>query len=282
MTDTISCDTSEFQPAVSDSYPHKWYIFRACDGTYRDPKFLANYAWAEHAAVTGKITGYTIYCVYRPGVDVFSVVRDMVGSPSEHLTVLIDVESWRGQITGNQSRRINRLARQFAKWLGSKQRVLGYGNQGDLVSLYPRRLSWLRLIVAAYTSTQPQVPNMIGWQYTDGSSNWPTQPGLPRSSPPFGNCDHNVFPGLTPLALANELGVGPQVKEPHVSVFNVGLLRAAIFGGKYATKPLRDKYPRLARPVGLRDQVDQHETTIRKLEAAIAVLEKSPAHKAKP
>jgi hypothetical protein len=208
VTDTIACDVSYYQREVDNTYPHGWLIFRACDGTFRDSKYKANLSWAEHAALTGKLTGFTAYVVFRPGVDVLSVIKSMTASPSRFMTVMIDIESWQGQIRGDYSAAITKLATDLAGWLGDKRRVLAYGNQGDLANIYPRRPDWLKLVVAGYGSQRPSVHNMIGWQYSDGSSRWPVPSGYPRSSKPFGNCDHNVFPGYSPAQLAAALGVG--------------------------------------------------------------------------
>jgi hypothetical protein len=290
MTDTLACDVSYYQAAADDSYPHPWLIFRVCDGTFRDPKFALNRVWAEKACRSGKLVGYTVYCVYRPGVDVFSVVQSMVGKPSKHVTVMVDVESWSGQIRGDHSSDITALVNKLAKWLGTAQRVLAYGNQGDLASIYPHRPDWLRLVVAAYSSVKPDVHNMIGWQYSDGTDRWPLPAGLPRSSKPFGNCDHNIFPGLTPAQLAAELGVGTQHKhqhqeEPKVSLISAAKLSRAIeVGGQYATAKLKKRFPTMVREEGVRAQVDRVEkdekqtaSLVAKLSAEVEALKKGAA-----
>jgi hypothetical protein len=208
MSGVITVDVSEFQRPVTDSYPHDWFSFRVCDGTYVDRNAAKNLAWARKAAKAGKIAGYTCYCVYRPNTPTLQTVMRVIGQPDDHVTVMVDVESWGGAIRGDHSQAITALANGLGEWLGDRRRVLAYGNHGDLVSLYPTRPSWLRFIVAGYGTQQPAFPNMIGWQYSDGDSRWPTPNGLPRKTRPFGNCDHNVFPSLTAAELAEQLGVG--------------------------------------------------------------------------
>lgn len=266
MTDTIACDISYYQPVVDDTYPHKWLIFRACDGTFRDPHFAANYKWCRKAVKTGRLTGFTVYAVYRPGVDIVSTVQSMVGKPGRHLTVMVDVESWNGEITGDHSVEITDVVKRFADWLGSRDRVLAYGNRYDLAALYPTRPDWLRLVVASYGSEEPDVPHMVAWQYSQGLSTDPLPPGLPRSSRPFGDCDHNIFPGLAPSRVADTLGVGLHKKEPSVSIIStLQVLRGAVVGGKYATARLRKKYPKMVNNVGLVERVAHLEAQVRAL-----------------
>jgi hypothetical protein len=214
---TFATDTSYYQRPVDDSYPHRWVIFRGCDGTFVDPLFSVNYAWACKAAAAGKIAGFTVYAVYRPGIDIVQQIRGIVGVPDKHMTVMIDVESWGGQIGGNHSGAITSLAEGFAAWLGSRKRVLAYANRGDFAQLYPSRPSWLKLVVAGYSSVQPVFSNMIGWQYSDGEARWSVPAGYPRSSPPFGACDHNVFPFHTPQQLAVALGVAEASHDTEIS-----------------------------------------------------------------
>lgn len=210
---TFACDVSYFQHLADDSYPHPWLIFRAADGTFIDPNCAANYRWAKAAARAGKLVGYTAYIVYEPGVDLLAQLKKALGNkPDEFLTVMIDVERWGGKITGNHSPEINREADRIAAWLGDRKRVLVYANSGDFAALFPKRDRWLHLILADYTAVPPHLQHVlahaIGWQYTDGSGNYPAPDGYPTSSAPFGHCDHNVFPNHTPTQLAAALGVG--------------------------------------------------------------------------
>lgn len=215
---TVWSDVSYYQNPLNDSYPHRWVSIRACDGTFIDPNFAQNHAWVRNAAKAGKIAGYTVYCVYRPGVDVLAVLKQQIPKPDKYLTVMVDVESWDRQVAGNHSAEITALCRSIADWLGSRKRVLAYGNQNDLAELFPHRPDWLRLVVAGYGSQRPDVPGMIAWQYTDGSGRFPMPAGLPDSSPPFGACDHNIAPDYNPQELAAALGVGKVIPPAPVPV----------------------------------------------------------------
>jgi hypothetical protein len=199
-------DVSEFQDAVSNAYTRDWLSFRVCDGTYHDHKVGTNLPWSKKAASSGRLTGFIGYCVYRPGVDTFGTYKAIVGAPHPKHVAMIDVESWGGAIRGDHSAAITALANQLAAWLGSKKRVIAYGNAGDLASIYPHRPSWLKVIVASYGPNRPSLPGMIGWQYTDGSTRYGVPAGYPRSSAPFGACDHNAF-DMTSAQLATTLGI---------------------------------------------------------------------------
>jgi hypothetical protein len=104
---------------------------------------------------------------------------------------MIDVESWGGAITGDRSAEINALADKLATRQGARERVWGYANRNDYATIWPHRPAWLGLVVASYGGSKPASPGpgpLIGWQYTNGQ--WDV-PGLPKSSKPFGACDHN-------------------------------------------------------------------------------------------
>lgn len=175
-------DVSYYQPVVNDSYEHPVLCVRSNDGTYRDPKFPDNFAWAKRAIAAGKLSFLIVYCVWRPNWEqTADTMIDMIGTPPHPRVVcMIDVESWGGQITGNQSDGINRLYWRLADWLGDKRRVIGYGNQGDLRSLWPTRPDGIQLVVAAYGGPPPKFPGMIAHQYSDN-----------EPCGPFGTCDMN-------------------------------------------------------------------------------------------
>jgi hypothetical protein len=122
---------------------------------------------------------------------------DMVGTPPHPKVVaMIDVESWGGQIQGNQSDAINRLHARLAGWLGDPRRVIGYGNRGDLVSLWPTRPPGVALVVAAYGGPIPTYPGMIAHQHGDDVV-----------CDPFGPCDGNTAYDHDVQSLTTALGL---------------------------------------------------------------------------
>lgn len=189
----VACDISEFQPVVNDSYPHRWLTFRVCDGDYTDHNVRANLAWCKAAKAAGKLDGFAVYVVYRPGMNGTLLNQlDNAAIPTD-CVVMVDVESWGGQIMGDHSTEINALCTALAKRQGSSSRVWGYANLNDYRTVWITRPSWLGLVVASYGGQQPVSPGpgpLVGWQYTDGQY---AEPGLPSSSAPFGACDHNLI-----------------------------------------------------------------------------------------
>lgn len=206
MSDTLFADVSEYQTYVNDAYPYHFISIRSNDGTYRDRKFSKNYAWCKKAADSGHIAGFLVYCVYRPNWrDVLANLKAQIGpNPHPKLAVMIDVESWGGQITGNQSAGINALREAIIKWLGgNRSRVIGYGNLGDLNGLW-RTKGDAKVVVASYGSN-PSYPNKIAHQYADNGA-----------CAPFGRCDMNSADGYAPAALASALGLVKTVVKPPV------------------------------------------------------------------
>jgi hypothetical protein len=214
---TLFTDTSYYQTVVNSSYPHPFISFRIGDGNFIDPVFKPNYAWSK-AQPASKLLGILGYYVFRPGLSVaaqYQLIVNTVGAPDKRLAIMIDVESWSGQIGGNHSAEINDLATRLGRWLGSYNRVIIYGNQNDLANIYPYRNNAFRLVVASYGSVMPKLSNQIAWQYSDGEDRYPVPAGFPRATAPFGRCDHNYSP-LDPVALAKSLGlVTPAVITPH-------------------------------------------------------------------
>ena len=211
MTDTLYCDVSEWQVPCDDSYPHPVICIRSNDGTYRDKKWAQNYDWCKRNTDNGRLAFFQVYFVWHENWwDGVATLKSQVGHPHPKMVVMLDVESWGGGITGNQSAGINAAFEDLCAWLGDRRRVIGYGNQGDLDSLWPQRPAGIRLVVAKYSTTRPNYPGQIAHQYTDGAG-YGTGP---QSSPPFGNCDHNWAYGLSPHQFADILGVGaPAVPE---------------------------------------------------------------------
>ncbi|WNM74117.1 lysin A [Mycobacterium Phage Nergal] len=210
--DTLFADVSEWQAPVSDAYTDAGYrviTIRANDGTHRDLDWASNYAWCKRAVDDGRLAFFIVYFVWRPNVtDTVATLKSLVGEPHPRMAVMIDVESWGGQITGDQSAGINAAFDSIASWLGDRRRVIGYGNRGDLDRLWPNKPAGVRLIVASYGSL-PSYPGMIAHQYTNGEG-YGARDGLPDGAPPFGKCDMNAANDLTPTAFAAALGIDTQ------------------------------------------------------------------------
>jgi hypothetical protein len=195
-------DVSYYQPVVNDSYPHPVLCIRSNDGTYRDTSFAANMAWAKRAITQGRLQLLIVYCVYRQNWEqTANTLIDMVGRPFPQLAIMIDVESWGGQITGDHSGKINSLYWRFAEWLGDRRKVIGYGNRGDLTGIWPTKPEGVKLVVASYGRI-PQYPGMFAHQY--GSD-------VPCS--PFGPCDANSANDHTIQTLLSAVGVRDRERE---------------------------------------------------------------------
>jgi hypothetical protein len=203
LGDVLWSDVSEFQTEVTDLYPFNALCIRSNDGTHRDRNFMANYAWSLRALAAKRLKLLIVYAVYRDNwQQTVATMQSMVGTPHRRMAVMIDVESWGGQITGNHSPGINAMHTALSQWLGSYKRVIGYGNTGDLNALWPVKPVGVRIIEAAYGSN-PDYPGKIGHQFTDGQ----TKDRI--DVPPFGYADADSADGYDIDALCAALGIAP-------------------------------------------------------------------------
>jgi hypothetical protein len=201
--DTMWSDVSEFQPGVTDQYPHSFFAFRSHDGGHNDSQFLHNVTWANSRVKSGKLWGYIVYYFYRPGFNGSASLKSRIGpNPNPKMVVMIDVESAGGQVSGNQSAQINREFHDLASYLGNAKRVIGYGNISDLNALWPQKPSGVRLVVAAYGSN-PGYPGKFGHQFSDHAN-----------VPPFGPSDLNSADGMTAHELQLMFGMAKTLPPP--------------------------------------------------------------------
>lgn len=216
--DTLFPDVSEFQAAVTDAFlsqtyaeigqnwNYRWISIRSNDGTHVDANFAANYAWCVKQCAAGNLDGFFVYYYWRPGTDAVTTHMNLVnaaGGPHPMMVSMMDVESGDGNGSADVSNQLNTDYATLAGWLANAARVIGYGNTGDLANQWPTQPNGLMLIVAGY-GTNPNLPNQIAHQYTDGNG---YGGGLPEGVAPFGNCDMNSADGYTPSQLAVALGI---------------------------------------------------------------------------
>jgi len=205
MSDTLFADVSYFQAPVDDSYPYQVLSIRSNDGTFRDSNFHHNYQWCVNACKTGRLAFFIVYFYWRTGPGDVNTHLDMVakeGGPNVNMVTMIDLESG-GNPTGDQSNELNGEYDRLAHWLGDSRRVIAYANAGDY-SMWRNHPAGLRWVGAGY-GQNPNLPNQIAHQYTDGRG---FGHGLPEGAPPFGNCDMNSANGLDPRQFAAACGVG--------------------------------------------------------------------------
>lgn len=213
--DTLFADVSEFQVPVNDSYPYQVLSIRVCDGTYQDHNFAENYAWMKSALDSGKLAMGIVYTYVRPDWqgNVSTVRQRFADNGGLHpkVVIMLDVESG-GNPAGDGSAWINAVYNDMVAFTGDARRVIGYGNVGDLNSIWLSKPAGVRLIVAGYGSN-PDYPGKIAHQYTDGQG---FGGGLPEGCPPFGTNDMNSADGLTPSAFAAACGItdAPPVVTP--------------------------------------------------------------------
>jgi hypothetical protein len=201
MSDVLWADVSEWQVPVDDSYPWPVLAIRSNDGTYKDRDFAANYAWSKRALASGRLRALIVYMVYRPNwQETLATTKAMVGTPGPQVAFMIDVESWAGQIKGDQSSSVNALFHGLVSWCGNPARVIGYGNVGDLNSLWPTKPPGIRLIVAGYGSN-PDYPGKLGHQFTNGVVD-----AVPVA--PFGAADVNSADGFDIDHFCTAIGIG--------------------------------------------------------------------------
>jgi hypothetical protein len=206
VTTTLFADVSEYRTPVDDSYPFQVLSIRVSDGTYRDHTFAANYAWMRAALSSRRLAFGIVYTYCRANWQANAdTVRSMIdgnGGLDPRVTLMLDVEQG-GNPWGDNSDWTNQLYWNLAGYAGSRARVIGYGNVGDLNNMWPTKPYGLRVIVAAYASN-PAYPGKVAHQYTDGTG---YSSALPQGAPPFGNCDMNSADGLDPDQFAIACGI---------------------------------------------------------------------------
>lgn len=217
--DTRWADVSEHNGrAVDDTYPFRVLSFRSNDGNYQDLLFTENMRYVMSRNGRRKLRAFITYFVWRPNwQETVAVYKSRIGSfHRRRMAVMIDVERWGGQITGDHSKDIGATREDLISWLNGlrpawqrrvlfrryfraqdRKRVLIYANQYDLETLDPSHGD-ANLIVADYDPVALDLPNMVAQQYTSKAHCAPW--GYP--------VDMNVARNTTVRQLSRELGLG--------------------------------------------------------------------------
>lgn len=170
MTDTIWCDVAEFQKPVDNTYPYRALSIREGDGTYKDAHFTSNYNWCV-GNIGKKLDFFLVYVVYEVDSEAWVTnIMNAIGKPNSRMAVMVDVESWGGKISGDHSADINAGVMKLAAWLGSIDRVVGYGNASDLNSIWPTKVLAPNHIVLANYVENAAYPNKFAHQYSDSGN----------------------------------------------------------------------------------------------------------------
>jgi hypothetical protein len=199
MTVEIYADVAKFQPLLDSTYPRKFVMFRLVNEYGNiDSHAAANIATAIAMRRSGKLVNFGGYV--NPGhianSTMLAKIREL-GFPTD-AQIMLDVESWPNDkgvplISGDHSVSLSVLTNAVrTRQQGRSDLIVAYGNRHDLAALYPRRPSWLGLVIAGYNTNDPrgEYPNLFAWQYTNGTEN---HTAWPSASSPFGHCDHNAM-----------------------------------------------------------------------------------------
>jgi hypothetical protein len=202
LANRIHVDVSENNDVTIDSsYDLPFFMFRLVNEFGNIDELAAdNLAGARKLFDAGKLVNFGGYV--NPGHASNQTFLDAIDNLAfpRGAVIMLDAEHWPGEgpnggdlISGDHSSQFNDLATNVrARQGGRADLVWGYGNRGDLSSLWPSRPSWLGVVVASYNTNSPDddTAGCVGWQYTDGAqgntaNRW--------STPPFGHCDHNLM-----------------------------------------------------------------------------------------
>jgi hypothetical protein len=99
------------------------------DGTYRDRRWVNNYGWCLRTADSGRLTFFIGYFVWLPNwQQTVDTCKDMIRTAHPKMAVMLDVESWSGQIRGDRSAGINAAYEAAGAVVESTTKVTGYGS----------------------------------------------------------------------------------------------------------------------------------------------------------
>jgi hypothetical protein len=173
---------------------------------------------AKNALDTGGSSLVIPYYFFRPGeenCDLHRKVLEEAGLWNYDNTIsMVDVESDRGNITGDQSWEVNDEVNRMRGWYGNTRRVIGYWNPNADSGLWLTRPYALELVIPQYNNTPGDLTGVhdnivvreaFAHQYTDKAQDVPPWSGQ--------NIDMNWTP-YTVAELLTLFGLKAEIKAP--------------------------------------------------------------------
>jgi len=182
MTDTFYPDISKYQHVIGPDFAYSILCFRLDSGYETDPNASANLKVALANPRVKLLIGYVVPIPGHNDQILGRVKKLLGGKCPPNMGFMLDEESGRGFAgPGDHSTEWNALDAELGAFAGSSKRVIGYANTGDWSSGWPHHRPDLKRVVAKYSPTPPSI-SYYGWQYSDGSTQWPVPSGYPRTS----------------------------------------------------------------------------------------------------
>lgn len=221
MADTLIIDISYHNPVDLDNLPAKYRVIliRANDGNFRDPKFAEWLKWCKDAVARNRLDCFGVYFVWEntswaSWEQTAETFIEMVGKPHPRMYIVLDLESWAGRYTFDVSESVNACRRRVRIWLREhstrwqklrgipSRRIGGYGNAGDLNTLWKHRPRRMWIVLANYTSNAP-FKNKLAHQFTDA-----------YHIPGFGTVDMSSADGYSMRRFMRRVGVAHTKRVP--------------------------------------------------------------------
>ena len=217
---TYWSDVSQYQKKVlTEDYQYSVFCFRTNSGDTVDTLAAKNAKVAKDLLEAENQFDLVIpYYFFRPGQGNCDIHRSILEEAGlwnhDHTVSMVDVESDRGRIKGDQSYEVNDEVNRMRGWYGNQRRVIGYWNPNADAGLWLQRPYQLELVIPQYNNEPGNLTGVkdnlvvreaFAHQYTDQANDVAPWTGSP------------VDMNWTPYTIAELLilfGLEQEIKEP--------------------------------------------------------------------